>query len=171
MNAARPVLCPGNRDRKAKLEVWRRSGERIPLTRDSSQWFLRRRFGARNANASAASKFAPPDFMEIYWIIAAPLLATLLAPALVRAAGARAAGVILALVPFFIAGWLLSQALADGPAREWSHPWLPSMGVELALRVGGFERLFLFLVSFIGGLILIYGGAYLDGDSKVGGFS
>jgi multicomponent Na+:H+ antiporter subunit A len=105
--------------------------------------------------------------MELYWIIAAPLLAALLAPSLVKAAGSRAAGVILALVPFCIAGWLLSQALADGPAREWSHPWLPAMGIELALRVGGFERLFLFLVSFIGGLILIYGGAYLHGDSKV----
>ncbi len=108
--------------------------------------------------------------MELYWIIAAPLLAALLAPSLVKAAGARAAGGILALVPFLISGWLFSQALADGPVREWSHAWLPSMGIELALRVGGFERLFLFLVSFIGGLILIYGGSYLDGDSKVGRF-
>jgi multicomponent Na+:H+ antiporter subunit A len=108
--------------------------------------------------------------MEPCWIIIAPLLAALLAPSLVRVAGSRSAGVVLSLVPFLIAGWLLSQALADGPTREWAHPWLPSMGIELALRVGGFERLFLFLVSFIGGLILIYGGAYLDGDSKVGRF-
>lgn len=108
--------------------------------------------------------------MEPYWIIAAPLLAALLAPWLVKAAGARAAGGILALVPFFIAGSLLNQAMADAPVREWAHSWLPSMGIDLALRVGGFERLFLFLVSFIGGLILIYGGAYLDGDSKVSRF-
>ncbi len=108
--------------------------------------------------------------MELYWIIAAPLLAALLAPWIVRVAGAKTAGVLLSVVPFWIAGWLLSQALGAGPAREWSHAWMPSMGIDLALRVGGFERLFLFLVSFIGGLILVYGGSYLDGDSKLARF-
>jgi len=108
--------------------------------------------------------------MELYWIIAAPLLAAPLSPWLVRAVGAKAAGALLALVPFALVGWLLAQAQGVGPACEWSRPWLPSMGVEMALRVGGFERLFLFLVAFIGGLVLIYGGAYLDGDSKVAHF-
>lgn len=108
--------------------------------------------------------------MELYWIIIAPLLAALPAPRITRVTGARATGILLSVIPFTIAGWLLSQALAAGPVREWSLPWIPSMGVDLALRVGGFERLFLFLVSFIGGLILIYGGAYLNGDSKAGRF-
>lgn len=108
--------------------------------------------------------------MEPYWIIAAPLIAALPSAWLARVAGARAAGVLLALVPLGIAAWLLNQALADGPAREWSQAWIPLMGIDLALRVGGFERLFLFLVSFIGGLILIYGGAYLADDRKVGRF-
>lgn len=108
--------------------------------------------------------------MDLYWIILLPLLAAMMAPLLVRGAGSKAAGVILALVPLAIAAWLLSQALANAPVREWSHAWLPSMGIELSLRVGGFERLFLLLVSFIGALILIYGGAYLDGDKKVARF-
>ena len=56
--------------------------------------------------------------------------------------GARRAGVLLSVVPFAIAGWLLNQALAAGPVLEWSHAWMPSMGIELALRVGGFERSF-----------------------------
>jgi hypothetical protein len=56
--------------------------------------------------------------MEPHWIIAAPLLAALLAPSLVKEAGSRAAGVILSLVPFLIAGWLLSQALADAVRRK-----------------------------------------------------
>ncbi|RPJ33684.1 MAG: DUF4040 domain-containing protein [Verrucomicrobiaceae bacterium] len=108
--------------------------------------------------------------MELYWIIAAPLLAAPLSPWLVRAVGSKAAGSLLALVPFALVGWLLTQAAGAGPALEWSRPWMPSMDVEMALRVSGFERLFLCLVAFIGGLVLIYGGAYLDGDSKVARF-
>lgn len=108
--------------------------------------------------------------MELYWIIAAPLLAAPLSPWLVRAVGSKAAGALLSLVPFALVAWLLSQAAGAGPAVEWSRPWMPSMDVEMALRVGGFERLFLCLVAFIGGLVLIYGGAYLDGDSKVARF-
>ncbi len=108
--------------------------------------------------------------MELYWIIAAPLLAAPLSPWLVRAVGSKAAGALLSLVPFALVGWLLVQAAGAGPALEWSRPWMSAMGLEMALRVGGFERLFLCLVAFIGGLVLIYGGAYLDGDSKVARF-
>jgi multicomponent Na+:H+ antiporter subunit A len=108
--------------------------------------------------------------MDLYWIIAAPLLAALVAPWLNRVAGPKAAGTVLALVPFAIVGWLLREATAGAQVAEWSLAWVPSMDIDLALRVTGFERLFLFLVSFIGGLILIYGGSYLDGDPKAGRF-
>lgn len=104
--------------------------------------------------------------MEPLWIIIAPLLASLLAPRIVRALGSSRAGVVMALVPFGIAGWLLSASMTGAAAVEWTHPWLPALGVELALKVGGFERLFLFLVSFIGGLVCIYGGSYFSGDAK-----
>ncbi len=104
--------------------------------------------------------------MELFWIIAAPLLAAFVAPRLARGMGARAAGALLSAIPFAITGWLLSEALAAAPARTVAYDWIPSMGVQLALLVGGFERLFLFLVSFIGGLVLIFGGAYLEEDSK-----
>ena len=104
--------------------------------------------------------------MDLPWIILLPLLAAPVAPWLARGIGIRGAGVILSAVPFAIAGWLLQQALVDAPSAGWSLPWLPAMGIELALHVGGFERLFLFLVSFIGGLVLIYGGSYLADDAK-----
>ncbi len=108
--------------------------------------------------------------MDIYWIIIAPLLAALVAAGLTRAAGAKAAGIMLSAVPFAITAWLLNQAMESGATADWSQPWVPAMRLDLALRVGGFERLFLLLVSFIGGLILIYGGSYLNGDSKAGRF-
>ena len=95
------------------------------------------------------------------------MLAALLAPLMVRLAGARAAGPLLSLVPFSIAGWLLVRALGGADGLEWSVPWLPLLGVDFALRLGGFEALFLLMVSFIGGLICIYGGAYLRGDRQM----
>jgi multicomponent Na+:H+ antiporter subunit A len=104
--------------------------------------------------------------MEPLWIIIAPLLASILAPQIVRGLGPGRAGVVLALVPLGIAGWLLNGSFEGKPPVEWTHAWLPALGVELALKVGGFEKLFLFLVSFIGGLVCIYGGTYLTGDSK-----
>ncbi len=109
--------------------------------------------------------------MELLWIIAGPLAAALLAPGLVRLTGGRGVGPLLSLVPFAIAAWLLTRAPGgEADAREWSTPWMPSLGVDFALKVGGFESLFLLLVSFIGGLILIYGGSYLKGDRQLGRF-
>lgn len=108
--------------------------------------------------------------MDLHWIITAPLVIACVAPLMVRLAGARLAGVLISAVPFAIAAWLAAQALAAAPPIEWSRVWLTEPCIELALRVGGFERLFLFLVSFIGGLICIYGGAYLQDDSKVARF-
>ncbi|MGA0846086.1 MAG: proton-conducting transporter membrane subunit, partial [Luteolibacter sp.] len=77
---------------------------------------------------------------------------------------------ILALVPFTLSAWLLRMAVLGESSQETVIDWIPQMDIQLALMVGGFERLFLFLVSFIGGLILIYGGAYLENDSKGGRF-
>ncbi len=105
--------------------------------------------------------------MELVWIVFGPLLAATLAPLAVRLAGGKIAGILLSLVPFTISGWLLFRAANGGQILEWSYPWLPSLGVDLALRLGGFEILFAWLVSFIGGLICIYGGAYLEGDRQV----
>lgn len=106
--------------------------------------------------------------MDLYWIILLPVISAIVAPWVVKALGAKTAGWVLAAIPFSISGWLISQA-ACGPGEtlEWSREWLPAFGIDLAIRVGGFERLFLLLVSFIGGLVCIYGGAYLAGDKKV----
>lgn len=104
--------------------------------------------------------------MELTWLIGVPFLAALFAPVLVRWAGGRAAGMLLSLVPFSLAGWLVARAWGGADGMQWSVPWLPSLGVDLSLRLGGFESLFLLMVTFIGGLICVYGGAYLAGDRQ-----
>ncbi|MBX3741550.1 MAG: DUF4040 domain-containing protein [Akkermansiaceae bacterium] len=107
--------------------------------------------------------------MPLPLIIALPLVGALVAPAIVRMLGARLCGLILSLVPFSIAAWLLVDPAA-GAAGSWSVPWLPALGIDFALRVAGPETLFLLLVSFIGGAILIYGGCYLAKDPRVSRF-
>lgn len=105
--------------------------------------------------------------MNPHWIVLLPLISAALSPLVVRCLGIKRAGWVLSLMPFAIAVSLVQSALgASQEVAVWEHAWLPSLGLDLALRVGGFERLFLLLVSFIGGLVCIYGGGYLDGDSK-----
>lgn len=104
--------------------------------------------------------------MALFWIILAPLLTAFAAPWIVRIAGVARGGAILSVVPFGIAAWLFADVARGAPSADWSIPWIPEFGVDIALRVGGFERLFLLLVSFIGGLVCIYGGGYLHGDKK-----
>ncbi|MEX1047890.1 MAG: hydrogen gas-evolving membrane-bound hydrogenase subunit E [Akkermansiaceae bacterium] len=105
--------------------------------------------------------------MELTWLIAGPLLAALFAPWLVRLTGGKGVGAILSVVPFAITAWLLVRAIGQEDVLEWSYAWLPALGVEIAFRLDGHATLFLLLVSFIGGLICIYGGAYLKGDKQL----
>ncbi len=108
--------------------------------------------------------------MEIYWVILAPLLAALLAPTLVRLTGGRGTGLLLSIVPFGIVVFLLRHVASGNEVLEWTHAWMPTLGVDLSLRISGYETLFLLLVSFIGGLIVIYAGAYLKGHPQLGRF-
>lgn len=105
--------------------------------------------------------------MEMIWLIAGPLLAAFFAPTLVRLTGGKGIGPILSVVPFAITAWLLVRAIGQEEVLEWSYAWLPALGVEIAFRLDGHSTLFLLLVSFIGGLICIYGGAYLKGDKQL----
>lgn len=108
--------------------------------------------------------------MEIYWVILAPLLAALVAPTLVRLTGGRGVGLLLSVIPFAIVVFLLRHIASDNEVLEWTHAWMPTLGVDLSLRISGYETLFLLLVSFIGGLIVIYAGAYLHGHPHLGRF-
>jgi multicomponent Na+:H+ antiporter subunit A len=108
--------------------------------------------------------------MELIALIAGPLLFALFAPGIVRLCAGKCVGMLFSVVPFSISAFLLFWAFGGSEARTWQHPWLPAFGVELALRLDGYSNLFLLLVSFIGGLICIYGGSYLKGDRQLGRF-
>jgi len=95
-------------------------------------------------------------------------LAVLLAPVAHLALGRRA-GVVLALAPglLFVHFARFLPPVAAGQAFEEAWEWVPGLGVRLAFRLDGLSLLFALLVTGVGALVLVYGGAYLKGDPRL----
>ncbi|MGA1016873.1 MAG: hypothetical protein ACO3YY_02620, partial [Phycisphaerales bacterium] len=100
--------------------------------------------------------------MAIVTAVSATFLLAALAPWLGRVLGTRA-GWIFATVPAAIAVWLATRAPAilSGTPIEGRLAWASSLGLELAFSIDGLGLLFGLLISGVGGLVLIYAGAYL----------
>jgi multicomponent Na+:H+ antiporter subunit A len=64
---------------------------------------------------------------------------------------------------------LVSTVLGTGPVDE-AWPWIPSLGVTLALRLDGLSLLFTLLITGIGTFIFLYAGRYLHGDPDIARF-
>ena len=96
-------------------------------------------------------------------LLALSLIGSVAAWPLGRLLGHRA-GWVLALLP----GSLFAAFLRFAPLIEAGHTiterwvWMPSLRVELALRLDGFALLFTLLITGIGALVVIYAGAYLS---------
>jgi multicomponent Na+:H+ antiporter subunit A len=95
-------------------------------------------------------------------LIGLHLLASLVAPALVRLIGRRAFW-LLAAAPASAAVWALvrSGQIAAGSAPTEVTAWVPGLGLELAFRVDSLSWLMVLLVGGIGALVLVYSSAYL----------
>lgn len=90
----------------------------------------------------------------------------LVVPALSRRFG-RDTGYFLAAGFLLLVGLLLPSLLRatdGGEPTELSVAWLPSLGVEAALRLDGLGAMFASLVLGVGALILAYCPRYLHGD-------
>ncbi|MFI5429070.1 proton-conducting transporter membrane subunit [Aeromicrobium sp. UC242_57] len=98
-------------------------------------------------------------------LIAAHLVAAAMSPWLVRILRRRAF-LVLALVPLASFVWTLGQTSAvhagDGPVETVS--WVPSLGLDLAFRLGTLQWLMALIVTGIGALVLIYCAWYFDDD-------
>ena len=102
-------------------------------------------------------------------------VACLAAPPLSRAMG-RNAGWVLAL-PLLGAAALAVQAFMSSSDPSSAQtvvgqtlPWIPSLSVDLALRLDGLSLVFTLLVTVIGALVLAYSTRYLERDGSHGGF-
>lgn len=87
-----------------------------------------------------------------------------------RALG-RLTGWTIALLPLAIAILLATMAPDVAPlgasVRE-SYPWVPTLDINLSLRLDGLSLLMSMLISGIGAVIFIYAGGYLKGHPHLG---
>lgn len=95
------------------------------------------------------------------WMILTPILAAGFAPWLTRYTG-RYAAWLAALIPGSIAALMVARLpILPGEARSESYAWVPSLGVDLALRLDGLSAVFVILIGSIGMLVLLYAGSYM----------
>ncbi len=93
--------------------------------------------------------------------VATVLVASIVAFPLSRATG-RDAGWLLALPLLAAAGMVVAASTSTAGAAEQRLDWMPSIGVDLALRLDGLALLFALLVLVIGAGVLAYSARYLQ---------
>lgn len=106
-------------------------------------------------------------------LIAAHFAAAVASPWLVGVFRSRAF-LVLALVPLVSFGWALSQtgSVRDGHASVEVVSWVPSLGIDLAFRMGALQWLMALIVTGIGALVLAYCAWYFsDYDAGLSSFS
>jgi len=110
--------------------------------------------------------------MELLAIVLAPLaLGTWLAPLAARRSRAAAAWAAAAVT--FAAGALvatLAPRIFAGEVLTLLVPWVPELGLNVALRMHGLGLLFALLVLGIGLLVILYAHYYLRADDPAGKF-
>ena len=109
--------------------------------------------------------------MPLGLIITAPLLAAvLMAPAQQLHARAPALLAGAASVVSLAALATALPALGGGGIIQTALPWIPALGLELALRLDGLAALFVLLIAGIGLLVTLYARYYLPEQSAQGRF-
>ena len=106
-------------------------------------------------------------------LVGAHAVAALAAPGLVRVLGRRAFAV-LALVPAAAFVWILAQlpAVLAGAAPTQEIPWIPALGIDIAMRLDALSATFSLLVTGIGALVLLYCTRYFaEGARGLGRFA
>jgi len=71
-----------------------------------------------------------------------------------------------ALIPAALFSGLIYALFHQPFPWVWEWPWVPSLNIDLALRVDGLSAQFLLLITGIGMLVFIYGAGYLAGHPK-----
>lgn len=109
--------------------------------------------------------------MSLLWILLLPFAGSLLAavlPTRARNGESLLAGAVALASATGLA--LLFPRVADGGVVTQTFQWLPSLGVNLVLRVDGFAWLFGMLVTGIGALIVLYARYYLSAEDPAARF-
>ena len=93
---------------------------------------------------------------------------TALLPTRARTALAACAGTVPAITALGV--FSLFPAVRDGGVIRETIPWVPSLGLGLALRVDGYAWMFAVLITVIGGLVTLYARYYMSPEDAVARF-
>jgi multicomponent Na+:H+ antiporter subunit A len=90
---------------------------------------------------------------------------------LIRPHDKRFAGWLAAVPPGLITAWLLSRidGLAEGVYSEY-YGWIPSLGLDLSLRLDGLALLFGLIITGIGAGVALYTHSYFEDEPRQGYF-
>ncbi len=80
--------------------------------------------------------------------------------------GSAAALLPVALIPAALLASLLYALVVVPLPWAFDWPWVPSLGIDLAIRVDGLAAQFLLLITGVGTLVFVYGAGYLAGEAK-----
>ena len=82
----------------------------------------------------------------------------------------RRAYLLAAVAPLAMFTWLVTQldGLLDGEAITQSLSWVPSLGIEIALRLDAFGAVMVLVVTLIGIAVLAYSWWYFEGTVGTG---
>lgn len=105
------------------------------------------------------------------WSVLAIFMVASLAPWLVRLPPHRG-GWLPALLPLGLTGYFLSLSgrIASGEILVESASWAPGLQIDLSFYLDGLSLLFALLITGVGALVVVYGGAYLHGHPQLGRF-
>ena len=109
-----------------------------------------------------------PDAMLLLTLVGLPFagaLAAGLLPTHARNAAAWLAGAV-ALACFALV-WSAYPTVLEGRVVRAEFAWMPTLGLNLALRVDGFAWLFAGLITGIGALVVVYARYYMSSDDPV----
>lgn len=111
----------------------------------------------------------PSDF-RLAAVVAAPFILAIGAPALIRWGQSLAVWLVGGAIAALTAYALLSYFPHHGAISEWVYPWAPTVGISLTLRLDGLSLMFTGLIAGVGALIVLFAGAYLKGNPRLGYF-
>lgn len=102
----------------------------------------------------------------LLFVVVALFVLAAVAPWLVLRMGRRAYS-LLSLAPLAGTVWVAAQgpAVLDGDPLAEVHPWVGTVGMELALRLGPLQWLMALVVLGVGAVVLAYCGWYFHEDS------
>ncbi|MBU8539147.1 monovalent cation/H+ antiporter subunit A [Falsiroseomonas tokyonensis] len=109
-----------------------------------------------------------PDALLLLTLLVLPFLGSFAAGVLPRRARNTAAGLAgaIALVNLALV-WAAYPTVAAGGVLRAEFEWMPSLGLNLVLRMDGFAWLFAGMVTGIGALVVLYARYYMSAEDPV----